>query len=177
MSAAQWLMNGMNWAGAVPARVQGVYSPVASGASAGVRRGGSVWMGTPEVYFTKNIDNSRLVKATDHQRNRENVMFAASVACLFLVVMIFALQHFSSIEYGYKIEAQKKQREELMEANRALRLQEAMLRDPERIDVLARRMGLESPRAEQVQRLESAGDSATPMMARLSDVSVITAAP
>ena len=29
-------------------------------ASASVRR--SCWLGTPEIYFRKNIDNSRLVK-------------------------------------------------------------------------------------------------------------------
>ena len=90
--------------------------------------------------------------------------------------MVYAFQHFSSIEYGYKIEAQKKQREELVEANRALRLEEASLRDPERIDVLARRMGLESPQAGQVQHLENAGETGTPMMARASDVAVVTLA-
>ncbi|MCU1307326.1 MAG: hypothetical protein JWN45_2021 [Acidobacteriaceae bacterium] len=173
MAAGQWFANGINWAGTVPDRVQGVYSPVSAVPGAGVRRG-AAWMGTPEIYFSKNIDNSRLVKVTDHQRTREIAVFSASLACLFLLVMVFAFQHFSSIEYGYKIEAQKKQREELIEASRALRLEEASLRDPERIDVLARRMGLESPQAGQVQHLENAGDVSTPMMARVSDVAVIT---
>ncbi|MCU1285342.1 MAG: hypothetical protein JWO13_1692 [Acidobacteriales bacterium] len=176
MAASQWLANSLNWAGGVPARVQGVYSPVAAAPGAGVKRAGTAWMGTPEIYFSKNIDNSRLVKVTDHQRTREIAIFSASLACLFLLVMVYAFQHFSSIEYGYKIEAQKKQREELVEANRALRLEEASLRDPERIDVLARRMGLESPQAGQVQHLENAGDAGTPMMARASDVAVVTLA-
>src|SRR5258708_1420570 len=138
MSAAQWLAGNLaaqNWFGQreeASARVQGVYSPVGAG-----RR---ISAGTPEVYFAKNIDNSRLVKVTDHQRTREMAMFSASVASLFLLVMIYAFQHFSSIEYGYKTEAQMKQRDELIEANRSLRLEEAALRDPQRIDVLARRM-------------------------------------
>jgi hypothetical protein len=173
MAAGQWLISGMNWAGSVPARVQGVYSPVPAAPGAGVRRAGTAWMGTPEIYFAKNIDNSRLVKVTDHQRTREIAMFGASLACLFLLVMVYAFQHFSAIEYGYKIEAQKKQREELVEANRALRLEEASLRDPERIDVLARRMGLESPQAGQVKPLENTGEASAPMMARVSDVAVI----
>jgi hypothetical protein len=175
MAAGQWFANSLNWAGNMPARVQGVYSPVS--AVPGARRSGAAWMGTPEIYFSKNIDNSRLVKVTDHQRTREIAVFSASLACLFLLVMVYAFQHFSSIEYGYKIEAQKKQREELMESSRALRLEEASLRDPERIDVLARRMGLESPQAGQVQRLENtAGDVSAPMMARVSDVAVVTLA-
>jgi hypothetical protein len=75
MSAAQWLAGNLaaqNWFGQreteVAARVQGVYSPVGAG-----RR---ISMGTPEVSFAKNIDNSRLVKVTDHQRTREMAMFS-----------------------------------------------------------------------------------------------------
>src|SRR5258707_2404702 len=125
MSVAQWLANNLDGSKAT-ARVQGIYSPVLP--VAGVRRFPG-WMGTPEIYFSKSIDNSRLVKVTDHRRHQENFMFAASLAALFFVVMVYAFQHLSSIEYGYKIEAQKKQHEELMDANRALRLEEATLRD------------------------------------------------
>ena len=31
----------------------------------------SFWTGTPEIYFSKAIDNSRLVKVEDPRRNRE----------------------------------------------------------------------------------------------------------
>jgi hypothetical protein len=172
MAASQWLLNNFNF-GAAAERVQGVYTPVASHPGVGARRNPA--LGTPEIYFTKAIDNSRLVKASDPQRNREMRQFFASVACLFVLFMVYALQHFSAIEYGYKIEAQKKQREELIEANRALRLEEASLRDPERIDVLARRMGLGSPQVGQVQRLEANTDTSGPMMARATNVAVVVA--
>ena len=174
MSAAQWWagnLTAQNWFAQGKdsyARVQGVYSHVG-----GARRMG---VGTPEIYFAKNIDNSRLVKVTDHQRTREMAMFSASVASLFLLVMIYAFQHFSSIEYGYRTEAQKKHRDELVEMNRSLRLEEAALRDPERIDVLARRMGLNSPQAGQMQNLDSNTESTGPVMARVSDVEVSTLA-
>src|SRR5512146_3132709 len=92
------------------------------------------WAATPEIYFSKPIDNSRLVKVDDPVRKRELKMFVVSLAALFLLVMVYAWQHFSAIEYGYKIEAAKMQRDALVEANRALRLEEASLRDPERID-------------------------------------------
>ena len=59
--------------------------------------------------------------------------------------MGYALQHFRAIEYGYKIEALRSQRDGLTEMNQALRLEEASLRDPERIDVMARKLGLQSP--------------------------------
>ncbi len=133
------------------------------------RRG---WAGTPEVYFPKAIDNSRLVKVADPRRAREMRHFAAALAVLFALVMIYAWQHFSAIEYGYRIEALKSQREALVEMNRALRLEQASLRDPERIDALARRMGLQSPQTGQVQRMEGSNDSDGPVLAR-ADVAVV----
>jgi hypothetical protein len=173
MAAGSWLFDTFNLGG-VADRVQAVYTPVDAPRDAANRKRAIV-AGTPEIYLTKVIDNSRLVKANDPQRAREMRMFASSVACLFLLIMVYALQHLSAIEYGYKIESQKKMREELIESNRALRLEEASLRDPERIDVLARRMGLESPQAGQVQRLEVTVDSSSPMMARASNVAVVVA--
>src|SRR5919201_1881096 len=115
------------------------------------RRGSAV---TPEIFFAKLIDNPRLIKVADGKRNREMAQFSIVLGIFFLLVMVYAWQHFSAIEYGYQIEAKRAQRDNLVEVNRALRLEEARLRDPERIDALARRMGLVSPNAGQVQRLE-----------------------
>jgi cell division protein FtsL len=115
----------------------------------------SFWSGTPEIYFTKAIDNSRLVKVEDPRRTREMRQFGIALACLFLFVMTYAFQHFKAIEYGYKIEALKLQRTNLTDMNRALRLEEASLRDPERIDRLAREAGLQSPQAGQVIQMDT----------------------
>ncbi|HWZ41897.1 MAG TPA: hypothetical protein VNW97_00395 [Candidatus Saccharimonadales bacterium] len=130
---------------------------------------------TPEFYFLKAIDNSRLVKVADPQRRREIRMFSSAMAVFFLLVMFYAWQHFRSIEYGYQIEAQRVELERLAGLNRTLRLEEARLRDPGRIDVMARRMGLEFPHPGQVVSLNAgtAGDS--PVMARVSPVAVIPA--
>jgi cell division protein FtsL len=114
------------------------------------------WTGTPEIYFTKSIDNSRLVKIEDPRRAREMRQFGIALACLFLFVMAYAFQHFRAIEYGYKIEALKSKRDSVVEMNRALRLEEASLRDPERIDRMARAMGLQSPEAGQVIEMNTA---------------------
>ena len=139
------------------------------------------WTATPEIYFAKPIDNSRLVKVDDPARKREMVIFAAALAMLFVLVMVYAWQHFSAVEYGYRIEALRTQRDGLLETNRALRLEEASLRDPERIDTLARQMGLQSPQVGQVVRLEPRGDEAPgPVLARdfaAPSVSVVSAVP
>ncbi|HSK42727.1 MAG TPA: cell division protein FtsL [Candidatus Binatia bacterium] len=151
-------------------QITGMITPV--DARATVRK--SVAGITPEFYFQKTIDNSRLIKVSDPQRRREIRIFSAAVAALFMVMMFYAWQHFSSIEYGYRIEAQKAERERLVEVNRTLTLEAASLRDPGRIDALARKMGLESTQPGQVIRLNPE-DVGAPIMAQATTVAVITA--
>ena len=154
---------------AQPREAEGVPSPVRW-------RRRYAWGGvTPEIYFDKRIDNSRLVRVHDTQRAREIRVFAASVCVLFVMTMIYCWQHFSAIEYGYKIEAQRVQRDSLIEQNRALRLEQASLRDPERIDVLARRMGLQAPEAGQVMHMDPSGEPAGPVLAKVSEIAVLSA--
>jgi cell division protein FtsL len=135
------------------------------------------WTGTPEVYFAKNIDNSRVARVADPKRTREMAMFVAAVSCLFLLVMTYAWQHFSAIEYGYRIEALQAQKAGLVEINRALRLEDASLRDPGRIDQLARHMGLQSPTAGQIIMLDAGTpDPSAPQMASVANpVAVVSA--
>ncbi len=134
------------------------------------------WTGTPEIYFAKPIDNSRLVKVEDPMRGREMRQFAIALGCLFLLVMTFAWQHYKAIEYGYKIEALKIQKDGLTELNRALRLESASLRDPARIDNWARLHGMQPPQAGQIIRMDSANaDAGAPVMASVSPIRVISA--
>jgi hypothetical protein len=132
------------------------------------------WTGTPEIYFAKAIDNSRLIKVEDAGRNREMKQFGSALAVLFLLVFTYAWQHFKAIEYGYQIESAKRELSNLTEMNRALRLTHASLRDPERIDVMARRMGLVPPEPGQVIHMDSASaDSNAPVIASAEPVVVL----
>src|SRR4029077_6196356 len=134
----------------------------------------SCWLGTPEIYFRKTIDNSRLVKVEDPRRAREMKQFAFALCCLFLLGVGYALQHFRASEYGYKIETLRAERDGLTEMNRALRLEEASLRDPERIDVMARKLGMQSPQPGQVVRMDADTDAAAQVMASVTPVSVVS---
>lgn len=107
---------------------------------------------TPEMFFTKHIDNTRLVTADDPDRRREMRIFTVVVSVFCCLLMVYVWQHFTAIEVGYKIEAQKQQVEQLREANRQLRLQEAQLSDPGRIDRIAKQLGLDVPLPGQVVR-------------------------
>jgi hypothetical protein len=137
-------------------------------------RRNTFFTGTPEIYFAKAIDNSRLVKVEDPRRNRDMKQFGTALAILFMLVFTYAWQHFRAIEYGYQIESAKRELNNLTEMNRALRLEDASLRDPERIDVMARRMGLVPPDPGQVIHMDSAAmDSNAPVMARVEPAMVI----
>ena len=127
----------------------------------------SCWLGTPEIYFRKTIDNSRLVKVEDPGREREMRFFGVALLCLFLLVMGYALQHFRAIEYGYKIEQAKAEQSVFLESNRELKLEESSLKDLERIETAARKLGMVPPVAGQVLTIESGnGDSTVPVMAK-----------
>jgi cell division protein FtsL len=115
---------------------------------------------TPEVFFAKHIDNSRIVKADDPERRREMRTFTAVMSVLFVLVMVYVWQHFSAIEIGYHVEVQKQQVEQLREENQKLRLSEAELTDPGRIDRMAKKLGLDEPLPGQVVRQEGGDPNA-----------------
>src|ERR1700720_3061669 len=116
---------------------------------------------TPEVFFTKHIDNNRIVKADDPERRREMRTFTAVMSVLFVLVMVYVWQHFSAIEIGYHVEAQKQQVEQMREENRQLRLSEAQLTDPGRIDKIAKQLGLDAPQPGQVVRPDGSDANAS----------------
>lgn len=120
---------------------------------------------TPEMFFTKHLDNTRLVKADDPERHREVRTFTIVMTLLFALTMVYVWQHFSAIEVGYRVEAQKQQVEHLREENRQLRLSEAQLSDPGRIDQIARQLGLKEPMPGQVVRPDGSGGVA-PVLAQ-----------
>src|SRR5215467_3513830 len=130
---------------------------------------------TPEFYFQKTIDNSRLVRVADPRRKREVRMLSIAFSLLFLVAMIYTWQHFRSLEYSYQIEVQKTEHDRLLEVNRNLKLEQAGVRDPGRIDVLARQMNLEPAHPGQVVRLDSDAPDSTAVIAQLPTVAIIPA--
>lgn len=113
---------------------------------------------TPEALFAKRIDNSRLVKANDPARGREMRSFAYAMVFLLSLVMVYGWQHFSAIECGYHVETERQQMQALEEQNRQLRLTEAELADPARIDTMAKNLGLTAPQPGQVVRPNASTD-------------------
>ena len=104
----------------------------------------------PEVYFSKHIDNSRLLREVELEKWREYFNLLGLGILVFVFVLLFSWQHLKCVQDGYAIEGLKAQRIELQEWNRQLRLSEAGLADPQRIDTLARKDGMVSPSPRQV---------------------------
>ena len=136
-----------------------------------------MFLGTPEIYFAKRIDNSRVVRVVDRKRRREMLTFGVTLSIFFLLVMVYLLQHLSAIEYGYRIEQAKAEHNAVMESNRELKLEESSLTDLPRIEMDARKLGMVPPSAGQIFAIESGnGDSAVPVMAKAnsSGITVIS---
>ena len=125
---------------------------------------------TPEIFFTKHLDNSRIIKADDPERKREMRMFSAVMSVLFVLVMVYVWQHFSAVELGYSVETQRTHVAQLEEQNRQLRLSEANLTSQERIDKIAKQLGLDTPQAGQVIGVDGIV-SGGPVMASVGTVS------
>jgi len=123
---------------------------------------------TPEFYFVKHFDNTRLVKASDPVRVREMRVFSAAVAVLFSLFMIYGLQHFYAIESSYSVESEKQTLDQLREENRQLRLNKAELTQPGRIDQMARQLGLAEPQPGQVVYSDARPSSAGPTLAQVT---------
>jgi cell division protein FtsL len=109
-------------------------------------------------------------------RVREMRVFTAAVTVLFSFIMIYGLQHFSAIERSYRVEAEKQQVEQLQEQNRQLRLTEAQLTQPSRIDGMARELGLAAPQPGQVVHPSARIDPSAPALAQVQAPPLQTAA-
>ena len=123
---------------------------------------------TPEFFVVHHIDNSRLLKSPDPVRVREMRLFSAAVFVLFSLVMIYGMQHFYAIEGSYRVEQEKQTLNALREENRQLRLSQAELTQPGRIDTMARGLGLVAPQPGQVVHPIMHNDSSAPVEARMA---------
>jgi len=106
--------------------------------------------GTTEVRFVKRINNSRLRREVDGSKQRDCYCLFALLVVVFVCGFAYGWQHFQCVRLGYEIQELKDQRSALQQFNRQLRLEEASLADPQRIDALAQSEGLTAPTPRQV---------------------------
>jgi cell division protein FtsB len=109
-----------------------------------------------EFHTVKRIDNSRLVRNVEPAKMRRlwrTVAMGSMVAAFF---MLYIFQHFRCIDLSFQLEDLKAQHMKEAALNSELKLEIAGLRNPMRIDVIARRrLGLTQPLPTQVQDYEA----------------------
>jgi cell division protein FtsB len=113
-------------------------------------------VGLAEFQTVKRIDNSRLVRNVEPARmqNLWKTVGLGGIVAVFFLLYIF--QHFRCIDLSFQLEALKADQMKAAALNSELKLEIAGLRNPMRIDVIARRqLGLTQPLPTQVQEYEA----------------------
>jgi len=77
-----------------------------------------------EVYFTKRIDNSRVVREVDISQLRACFTLAIPLGLTFALLFAIAWLHFQCVNYGYQIGDLQQKQAAWSEQNRELRAQE-----------------------------------------------------
>lgn len=105
----------------------------------------------------KEIDNSQVVRERDPRSVRDIWLLLVLVAALVGGMVLYAWPHFERRQLGLEREALQREKEQLIEQNRKLRLEKAMLEDLRRIETIATRdLGLAQPDPENVVIVEPA---------------------
>lgn len=109
-----------------------------------------------EFYTSKRIDNSRLVRHVEPAKMRNLYKTSLLGGLVALCFMMYIYQHFRCIDLSFQLEALRSQQTDASALNSTFKLEIARLRDPMRIETIAkRRLGFSEPQAIQVHEYES----------------------
>ncbi|HET7151205.1 MAG TPA: septum formation initiator family protein [Candidatus Acidoferrum sp.] len=109
-----------------------------------------------EFQTVKRIDNSRLVRRVEPVKLRSYYRTVALGCVVAAFFMLYIYQHFRCIDLSFQLEQVKAAQVEAQTLNSSLKLEIASLRNPMRIDVIARRqLGLTEPLPTQVREYDA----------------------
>lgn len=109
-----------------------------------------------EFHTVKRIDNSRIVRHIEPVKMRRLYRTVALGGLIAAFFMMYIYQHFRCIDLSFQLEDVRGRQAEAAALNSSLKLEIAGLRNPMRIDVIARRqLGLTQPLPAQVQEYEA----------------------
>jgi cell division protein FtsL len=95
-----------------------------------------------EVRFEKNIKNLTLVRETDNRRQVEYIAVALLGALFVMGVLFYGWQRAQYLQNGYEIGKAEAKQERLVQRGNELRLARERLRNPSRIESIAKQMGM-----------------------------------
>ena len=109
-----------------------------------------------EFQTVKRIDNSRLVRHVEPVKLKSYYRTVALGGIVAAFFMMYIYQHFRCIDLSFQLEEVKAKQVEAATLNSSLKLEIASLRNPMRIDVIARRqLGLTEPLPTQVREYDA----------------------
>jgi cell division protein FtsL len=105
-----------------------------------------------EYAIKKDVRNNPIIREVDKSRQRALWKSVAVAGFLVVVLLFTAWQHFELLRHGYSVEEMQRDKAQLEEEARLLRLEVETLRSPQRIETLAtERLKLVTPsRAEAI---------------------------
>jgi len=99
--------------------------------------------------------NARLVKEKDRARARELRRLLFYGAAIVVPLLVYVWQRVEFLQVSYRVEALKKERQQLQEQNKQLTVERSFLTSPDRIEHLARtQLGLIDPPPSDVRRVQ-----------------------
>ena len=112
----------------------------------------------PVVVIPKSIDNSQVVREIDPRSSRDLFWLLGLVVLLVGGLTLYAWPHFQLRQTSYATEQMAREKEQLIEENRKLRLEKATLENLRRVETIAvRDLGLAPPSPDRVVVVESTG--------------------
>jgi hypothetical protein len=105
-------------------------------------------------FYSKKIDNSRLVRQADPGATEECWSAVGAGALLLMLGASIVAPHVALVRAGYQLEAAKAERQTLLDQRRELEVHEAGLLSPGRLNDIAKAHNLTSPMSSQVFHLD-----------------------
>ncbi len=110
--------------------------------------------GDDVFFYTKRVDNSRMVRQADPRARQECLSTVGAGALLLVLGGSIVAPHVALVRTGYTLESLKAERQTLLDKRRALEVQEAALMSPSRLNEIAKEQNLTSPVGGQVVHLD-----------------------
>src|SRR2546421_2107463 len=109
-----------------------------------------------EIHFEKRIVNNNVIREADAKSHRDYIIITALAAMFLFGLFAYGWQHYQWIQYGYRIQEAQKKKEQLTDLRTNLRLESTSLRNPSRVDSIARReLGMVVPAPGQMVMLRA----------------------
>lgn len=116
-----------------------------------------------EYAIKKDVRNNPIVREVDEAQKRE-LWRSVGIGVFLVAVLLFsAWQHFELLRHGYQIERMQREKAAEEDVNRHLRLEIESLREPARIERIAReKLQLVEPSADEAIVIERVAPAAPP---------------